>query len=479
MGIVDSQAQKAALVDKHRALPFSEDAERGAVCSLLLSPREVLDVCQLRIKPEAFYIPAHQIVYSVVMALVGANKSVDFISVKQALKDADMLDEIGGPEYLSDLFSFVPTPANAGYYIDIIREKHILRQLIATCGRATTLCYDNHGEIDALLDDVEQQIFAITNQSIELEVRPTKQLVMEAIEEIEQLYENRGAVTGIPTGFVELDRMTDGLHPSEMIVIAARPSMGKTAFAMNIAEYVAINAGKAVAIFSLEMSSRQLVQRMLCARAKVDLQQVRNGFSAAKDFRNLTAAAAELSGAKMFIDDTASLSIVELRAKARRLKAQHDIELIVIDYLQLLRGSSRRSQDNRQLEISEISAGVKTLAKELSIPIIVIAQLNRQPDIRGGGKPRLSDLRESGSIEQDADVVGLLVRPEFYETDEKAKQELSGVAELIIAKQRNGPTGEVPLTFLKQYTRFESRAETREPAEKVVSMPIARPRVFS
>jgi len=202
--------------------------------------------------------------------------------------------------------------ANAGYYIEIVRDKHILRQLIATCGRATGLCYDNHGEIDALLDNVEQQIFAITNQSIELEVRPTKQLVMEAIEEIEQLYENRGAVTGIPTGFVELDRMTDGLHPSEMIVIAARPSMGKTAFAMNIAEYVAINAGKAVAIFSLEMSSRQLVQRMLCARAKVDLQQVRNGFSADKDFRNLTAAA-DLSGAKMFIDDTASLSIVELR----------------------------------------------------------------------------------------------------------------------------------------------------------------------
>jgi len=268
--------------------------------------------------------------------------------------------------------------ANAGYYIEIVRDKHILRQLIATCGRATGLCYDNHGEIDALLDNVEQQIFAITNQSIELEVRPTKQLVMEAIEEIEQLYENRGAVTGIPTGFVELDRMTDGLHPSEMIVIAARPSMGKTAFAMNIAEYVAINAGKAVAIFSLEMSSRQLVQRMLCARAKVDLQQVRNGFSADKDFRNLTAAA-DLSGAKMFIDDTASLSIVELRAKARRLKAQHDVELIVIDYLQLLRGSSRRSQDNRQLEISEISAGVKTLAKELSVPIIVIAQLIVNP----------------------------------------------------------------------------------------------------
>ena len=479
MGNVDSQAHKAALVDKHRALPFSEDAERGVICSLLLSPREIMDVCQIRISQEAFYIPAHQIVYSVVTELVGANKPVDFISVKQALKDANLLDEIGGPEYLSGLFSFVPTSANADYYIDIIREKHILRQIISTCGRVTTQCYGNPGEIDALLDDVEQQIFAITNQSVQLEVRLTKELVMDAIEVIEQLYENRGAITGIPTGFIELDRMTNGLQGSEMIVIAARPSMGKTAFAMNIAEHVAINAGKTVAIFSLEMSSQQLVQRLLCSRAKVDLQRVRNGFLAERDFQSLTTAAAALAGAKMFIDDTGGLSIVELRAKARRLKAQHDIQLVVIDYLQLLRGSSRRSQENRQLEISEISAGVKALAKELNIPIIVVAQLNRQPELRGGGKPRLSDLRESGSIEQDADLVGLLVRPEYYENDEDAKQELSGKAELIIAKQRNGPTGEVPLTFLKQYTRFESRAETREPTEKILPMRSARPRVFT
>ena len=462
MDLFDSQERNVAAFDKHRSLPFSEDAERGVLCSLLLSPRDVLDICQLKISRETFYIPARQIVYSIIAELVDANKPVDFITIKQALKDANLLDEIGGPEYLSSLFAFVPTAANAVYYIDLIREKHILRQLIFTCGRVTTQCYDNPEEIDALVDDVEQQIFAITNQSVQLEVRPAKELVMEAIEEIERLYENRGAITGIPTGFIELDRMTNGLHASEMIVIAARPSMGKTAFAMNIAEHVSINVGKAVAIFSLEMSRQQLVQRLLCARAKVDLQRVRNGFLADRDFRNLTSAATALRDAKLFIDDTAGLSIVELRAKARRLKAQHDIQLVVIDYLQLLRGSSRRAQENRQLEISEISAGVKALAKELSIPIIVIAQLNRQPELRGGGKPRLSDLRESGSIEQDADLVGLLVRPEYYENDDEAKQELSGVAELIIAKQRNGPTGEVPLTFLKQFTRFESRADTRE-----------------
>jgi replicative DNA helicase len=295
---------------------------------------------------------------------------------------------------------------------------------------------------------------------VEIDVVPTKDLVMEAIEQIEKIYENRGSVTGLPTGFTEFDRMTSGLHPAEMIVIAARPSMGKTALAMNIAEHVAIDAGKPVAVFSLEMSSQQLVQRLLCSRAKVDLQRVRNGFLSERDFPNLTTAASRLATAKLFIDDTPGLTVTELRAKARRLYSTHQIQLLVIDYLQLLRSTSRRAQDNRQIEISEISAGIKALAKELKIPIIVVAQLNRQPDTRAkeGGRPRLSDLRESGSIEQDADLVGLLVRAEYYETDDDAKQEKAGEAELIIAKQRNGPTGDIPLTFLKQFTRFENRA---------------------
>jgi replicative DNA helicase len=335
--------------------------------------------------------------------------------------------------------------------------------LISACNRLSTQCYDQQGEIEPLLDQAEKEIFAITGEHVKTEIVPTKELVMEAIEQIEKLYETRGSVTGLPTGFIELDRMTSGLHAAEMIVIAARPSMGKTAFAMNIAEHVAMEIGKAVAVFSLEMSSQQLVQRILCSRAKVDLQRVRNGFLSERDFPNLTAAASQVAAAKMFIDDTPGLSITELRAKARRLKSQQDIQLIVIDYLQLLRSMSRRAQDNRQLEISEISAGIKALAKELNLPIIVIAQLNRQPDTRAkeGGRPRLSDLRESGSIEQDADLVGLLVRPEYYETDDEAKLERAGEAELIIAKQRNGPTVDVPLTFLKQYTRFESRTRER------------------
>jgi replicative DNA helicase len=443
-----------------RSLPSSEDGEKGVLCSLLLSPREVADICVLSLRPDAFYIPAHQTIYCLILEFGDKSKPIDFVSLKQALKDRNQLDEIGGPEYLSALYSFVPTAANAGYYIEIVREKYILRRLIIACNKLSNQCYDSQEDIEPLLDDAEKEIFAITGEHVNTEIVATKDLVMAAIEQIEKLYENRGSVTGLPTGFVELDRMTSGLHPAEMIVIAARPSMGKTALAMNIAEHVAMNVGKAVSVFSLEMSSQQLVQRLLCSRAKVDLQRVRNGFLSERDFPNLTAAAAKLAAAKMFIDDTPGLSIMELRAKARRMKSQYDIQLVVIDYLQLLRSTSRRAQDNRQLEISEISGGIKALAKELNLPIIVIAQLNRQPDTRAkeGGRPRLSDLRESGSIEQDADVVGLLVRPEYYETDEDAKQEKAGEAELIIAKQRNGPTGDVCLTFLKEYTRFESRA---------------------
>ncbi len=449
--------------DVPRSLPFSEDGEKAVLCSLLLSPREVSDLCVLRLRPDAFYIPAHQIIYNLVIEFSDKSKPIDFVSLKQGLKDRNQLEEIGGPEFLSSLYSFVPTAANAAYYIEIVREKYLLRRLILTCNKLASQCYDPQEEIEPLLDDAEKEIFAITGEHVTTEMASTKELVMEAIEQIERLYENRGSVTGLPTGFVELDRMTSGLHPSEMIVIAARPSMGKTALAMNIAEHVAMDVGKPVAVFSLEMSSQQLVQRLLCSRAKVDLQKVRNGFLSERDFPSLTTAAARLAAAKMFIDDTPGLTITELRAKARRMKSQHDIRLIIVDYLQLLRSTTRRAQDNRQLEISEISGGIKGLAKELNLPIIVIAQLNRQPDARAqqGGRPRLSDLRESGSIEQDADLVGLLVRAEYYETDEDAKQEKAGEAELIIAKQRNGPTGDVPLTFLKEFTRFENRARER------------------
>ena len=433
---------------------------------MLISPHETIAECVEKINEEYFYVPAHRTIYDVLVDLWNTRQGIDLITFTQVLRDRNLLDSVGGAAFVTNLFTFVPTAANVQYYLEIVRDKYILRQIISAATESVRRAYEEQEEVDSLLDEVEQKIFDVGEDRFKGQMLSMKDHAMQAIETIEKLYERKGSITGISTGFVEFDRMTSGLHPSEMVVIAARPSMGKTALAMNIAEYVAINEKLAVGVFSLEMSSQQLVQRLLCSRARVNLQRVRDGFLGERDFPSLTAAASKLAEAKMFIDDSASLSILELRAKARRLKAQQDVSLIIVDYLQLLRSTTRRAQDNRQLEISEISAGLKALAKDLKIPVIVVAQLNRQPEQRTGGKPRLSDLRESGSIEQDADLVGLLVRPELYEEDEEARVEKAGEAELIIAKQRNGPVGEIPLTFLKEYTRFETRARNvSEPEE--------------
>jgi len=446
--------------DIHRLLPQSQDAELGVLGSVLLSPHEVMGDCvEKKITPEHFHVPAHATIFEILRELYDAHRPIDFILLTQLLRDRQLLDKVGGPAFVTSLFTFVPTAANASYYIEILKEKHTLRQVILTCNEFSARSYEEQENVDEFLDAVEKKVFEIAQSRFGDRGFRIKDSVMDALESIEKLYDRKGAITGLATGFTDFDKMTDGLHPAEMIVIAARPSMGKTALAMNIAEHVALNLKHAVAIFSLEMSSQQLVQRLLCSQAKVNLQKVRDGFMADRDFHNLTEAGSRLAASNIFIDDTASLSILEMRAKARRLKAQHDIQLIVIDYLQLLRSTSKRAQDNRQLEIAEISSGIKGLAKELSIPILVLAQLNRKPEERTGGKPRLSDLRESGSIEQDADLVGLLVRTEYYAEDDE-REAAAGEAELIIAKQRNGPVGDVPLTFLKEFTRFEDRARS-------------------
>lgn len=449
--------------DVHRMLPQSQDAELGLLGSVLLSPQEVMGECvEKKIAPEHFHIPAHAIIYGILRELYDGNKPIDFILLTQLLRDRQLLDKVGGPAFVTSLFTFVPTAANASYYLEILKEKHTLRQIIITCTDLAARSYDEQENVDTFIDEVEKQVFAISESRLNEKNFQIKDAVVSALDSIEKLYERKGEITGLATGFGDFDKMTDGLHSSEMIVIAARPSMGKTALAMNIAEHVALNGKHAVAVFSLEMSSQQLVQRLLCSRAKVNLGKVRDGFMAERDFHNLTTAASKIAESKILIDDSAGISILELRAKARRMKAQHDIKLIVIDYLQLLKSTSRRAQDNRQLEIAEISNGVKALAKELEIPIIVLAQLNRNPENRTGeskGRPKLSDLRESGSIEQDADLVGLLVREEYYADNDEDKQEAEGKATLIIAKQRNGPVGDVPLTFLKEFTRFEDRAD--------------------
>jgi replicative DNA helicase len=447
--------------DIHRTPPHSAEAEQGVLGSMLISPRDAIAESVAKINDEYFYVPAHQTIYNALVELWNANQAIDLITFTQFLRDRNLLETIGGAAFVTSLFTFVPTAANLNYYLEIIRDKYILRQIIAAATESVRRSYEEQDEVNNLLDEVEQKIFAIGEDRFKGQMLSMKDQVMEAIEAIEKLYEHKGGITGLSTGFVEFDRITSGLHSAEMIVIAARPSMGKTAFAMNIAEHVAIDEKLPVGIFSLEMSGQQLVQRLLCSRARVNLKKVRDGFLGEREFASLTSAASKLAESKMFIDDTSALTILELRAKSRRMKAQHDIRLIVVDYLQLLRSTSRRGQDNRQIEISEISAGLKGLAKELNIPIIVVAQLNRNPENRTGdskGRPRLSDLRESGSIEQDADLVGLLVREAYYADTEEEKEEAAGNADLIIAKQRNGPIGDIPLTFLSDFTRFETRA---------------------
>jgi replicative DNA helicase len=448
--------------DIHRAPPHSVEAEQGVLGSMLIAPQEAIPAAIEKISEPHFYIPAHQTVYRLLVEQWNAGHAIDLITFTQTLRDQNLLETIGGAVFVTSLFTFVPTAANIDYYLEIVRDKFVLRQIIATCTEGVRRAYEEQGEVNALLDEVEQSVFAVSETQTRVQIEPMKDHVMGALERIEKLFENKGSISGIPTGFKDLDRMTSGLQPAEMTVIAARPSMGKTAFAMNIAEHVAVQQKLPVAIFSLEMSSQQLVQRMLCSRARVTLERARDGFLSEADFPKLTHAASHLAEAPIFIDDSAAITILELRAKARRLKSRESIGLVVIDYLQLLRGTSRRGQDNRQLEISEISAGIKGLAKELNIPVIVVAQLNRNPEMRTGsgkGRPRLADLRESGSIEQDADVVGLLIREEYYADTDEERDDLEGKAELIIAKQRNGPIGEIKLTFLKEYTRFEDRKE--------------------
>ncbi|MGI9243479.1 MAG: replicative DNA helicase [Verrucomicrobiales bacterium] len=459
-----------------KALPSSAEAEKGVLSAILQSPSDLIGTAIISLKPTAFYVPAHRILYELLIELDQEGKPCDPISLQEALSKRKLLDKVGGTDAVIELFTGVGDAAHFEFWAEIINEKYLLREIINTCTSCITDAYDNEDSPDQLLDAVEQHILDIgdgmRDDKRELTMR---EHVMKAVENIESMYENRGATQGLTTGLRDLDRMTNGMHAGEMIIIAARPSMGKTSLAMNIAEHVACDVengmdaegtphprGQSVAVFSLEMTTQDLVSRLLCSRAKVDAQKIRSGMPDKRDFPKLITAADELSRAKMFIDETPGISILELRAKSRRLKQKHDIQLIVVDYLQLMKSNSKRGQDNRQLEIAEISAGLKALAKELSIPILVLAQLNRNPEGRGGGRPRVSDLRESGSIEQDADVVALLMRPERYADEEDERDELEGEATLIIAKQRNGPTGDLPLTFIGNQMRFADRAFDQE-----------------
>ena len=470
-GTVDlkrSRRRKTPLADTtkiDRLPPHSPEAEQGVLGCVLLSPNECMgqSIEKLKTGAEVFYDLRHQTIFAALAEMYDAREAIDVITLQQRLKNKQLLEEVGGITYLASLPDAVPSSANLSYYLDIVQEKYLLRKMIHTCTDVVSRVYEFEGEVDALMDEVERDILRISESRVQSQTSTIKDLVKKAINTIEDFHQRQGMLTGVGTGFTDLDKMTSGFHAGEMIVIAARPSMGKTSLAMNIAEHVSLDLRLPVGVFSLEMTSESLVLRMLCSRSRVNLRNVRDGFLAERDFPKLTGAAGKLANAPLFIDDTSGLSILQLRAKARRMHQQYDIKLFVIDYLQLLHSTARRAE-NRQQEIADISNGIKSLAKELDVPVIVLSQLNRELEREKNRKPRLSDLRESGAIEQDADVVGLLYKPSSDEDESGVPppEEDAVPVNLLIAKQRNGPTGDVNLTFLKSYTRFESAAKVSD-----------------
>jgi len=451
-----------------RLPPHSLEAEQGVLGCALLEPSDSIGQCIERIKGggEPFYDLRHRTIYEVLVSMYDRKEPIDLITLGQKLKDAGQIDGVGGLAYLSELMDAVPSAANLAYYLDIVREKHVLRRVLATCSEAVSKVHEYEGAVDSLLDEVERDILKISQDRSENTNRTMRELVRSAVDMIQDFHQRKGGLTGLPTGFPDLDKMTSGLQPSDMVVIAARPSMGKTSLAMNIAEHVSVEANLPVGVFSLEMTSESLVMRMLCSLARVNGRLIRDGFLSEGDFRRLTAAASKLSRAPIHIDDTPGLSILQLRARARRMWQQHGVKLFIIDYLQLMHSTSKKAADSRQQEVAELSNGVKALAKELKVPVIVLCQLNRELEKDKDRKPKLSDLRESGAIEQDADLVGLLYKPAAEDDDQRredpeARDDGMGATpvNLLIAKQRNGPTGDVCLTFLKGITRYESASK--------------------
>ncbi|RJP27999.1 MAG: replicative DNA helicase [Candidatus Omnitrophota bacterium] len=431
--------------------PQNLEAEMALLGSMLMD-ENAISVAAESLSAECFYKDAHKKIFQAILELYNSNKAVDLITLTDELKRDNLIDEIGGVSFLTGLVNSVPTAANASYYVGIVKEKSLLRGLINSATRIIAMCYETQGHIDEVVDSAEKLIFDVRDTRSQSSYLLLKEIVKDSIETIDKLYQKKAHVTGIPTGYIDFDLKTAGLQPSDLIIVAGRPSMGKSALALGIAEYAGVVEKMPIAIFSLEMSKEQLVQRMLCSHAKVDANKVRTGYLATSDWPRLTAAAGKLSEAPIFIDDTPAISVMELRAKARRLKMHHDIKLIILDYLQLMRGSV--SIENRQQEISEISRSLKALARELSVPVIAVSQLSRAVESRNDHRPQLSDLRESGAIEQDADLVVLILREEYY----NPSPDNQGIAEIIIAKQRNGPVGSLKLTFLKEYTRFENIA---------------------
>jgi replicative DNA helicase len=444
-----------------RTPPHSNDAEQAVLGAMLIDQGAIAKAIEVLNNGRRFYTPSHRKIFDAVIGLFERAQPSDITTVAEELERSGDLDDCGGRTYLSELASGVATAANAEYYAQIVLEKATMRDLISASTEIITRCFRQEEDVDDLLDEAEQKIFSISEDRLRSDFTSVKDLLPRSFEAIEEYKDTKGGLVGFPTGFGDLDSLTAGFHRGDLIIIAGRPSMGKSALVLNITENFCLESGKAAAFFSLEMSKEQLALRMICGRARISSHKLRTGRLSETDYERLGRYGGPLAEAKIYIDDSPSMTVLEMRAKARRLASQVDLGMIVVDYLQMMSGSRRA--ENRQQEISQISRGLKGLAKELSTPVIACSQLSRMVEQRGGDRrPQLSDLRESGAIEQDADVVMFVYRPEYYlshlDQEDPKFLEARGKAEIIIAKQRNGPTGTVTLSFLREFARFENLA---------------------
>jgi len=437
--------------------PQNLEAEMALLGSMLFDNNCITEIVHL-LKSDDFYGSANRMIFETIVELYDASKAVDLVILREELKKRQILESVGGEEYLGEVADSVPSSANYEHYADIVKDKSILRGLIQAATEILRTSFRSSDRAEDILDRSEKLIFDVADKSSSLELARFSHIIKQAVEKIDRSHDKKDILTGIPTGFYELDELVSGLQESEFIVLAARPSIGKTTFGINVIEHAAVIEKKPVALFSMEMAAQQIAQNMLCSCAKIDAHKLRKGFLSSEEWTRLGMAAGMLSEAPIYVDDSTGLTTLRLRSRARRLKAMYDIQLIIIDYLQLMEG---RQAENRQQQISEISRGLKALARELRIPIVAISQLNRAPEAREGHRPRMSDLRESGAIEQDADVVLLLHREDYYHPDDPS---LRGLAEVIVAKQRNGPVGRVKLQFSGNYLRFSSLSTKKEAA---------------
>jgi len=436
-----------------RILPHNLEAERSVLGAILID-NQTFNVASAVIKSEAFFRDAHRRIFERMVDLAERSQPIDLVTLKETLERSGELEEVGGPAYIASLVDGVPRSTNVEYYAQIVREKATLRALIYSANKILSNAYEADQEADLILDDAESSIFAVADDRIKAGFLPMRELVKQNFPKIEKLFEHKSYITGVPTGFDDIDRKTRGLQPGDMVIVAARPSMGKTSLVLNMCQHVATHGGVA-GFFSLEMSKESLFMRMLASEAKIDTYRLLSGQIGQREYGQITQALETLSESQLFIDDTAGISVLEMRAKARRLKAEHGLSLLAIDYIQLMTGRGRF--ENRTLELASISRSLKGLAKELSVPIVVLSQLSRASESRSDKRPQLSDLRESGALEQDADVVALIFREEMYKLGDQPSDN-DGVAEIIIAKQRNGPTGTVKLAFIREQTRFANLA---------------------